>query len=151
MDFPVRMGAARSGLNSGVTDLYQEYKLAKAASASVVNQNNAIQGELNQLKSRLENIKQEGEKYDREFLDYSADKGDIFAKWGIRTKNEWVLFIFFIAYIFMCIAFIMFNPGMLGAYDLGMVGMYSNSSIYIKIIGSIVGGIMISAVLLRFL
>jgi|LauGreDrversion4_1035100.scaffolds.fasta_scaffold394474_1 hypothetical protein len=151
MDFPVRMGAARSGLNSGVTDLYQEYKLAKAASTSVVNQNNAIQGELNQLKSRLENIKQEGDKYDREFLDYSADKGDIFAKWGIRTKNEWVLFTFFIAYIFMCISFIMFNPGMLGAYDLGIMGVYSNSSIYIKIIGSIVGGVMISAVLLRFL
>lgn len=151
MDIPVRMGAARSGLNSGVTDLYQEYKLAKAASASVVNQNNAIQGELNQLKSRLENIKQEGDKYDREFLDYSADKGDMFAKWGIRTKNEWVLFIFFIAYIFMCISFIVFNPGMLGAYDLGIVGMYSNSSIYIKILGSIVGGVMISAVLLRFL
>ena len=151
MDFPVKMGSMRNALNNSITDLYQQYKLAKAASASVVNQNNAIQGELNQLKSRLENIKQEGDKYDREFLDYSADKGDMFAKWGIRTKNEWVLFIFFIAYIFMCISFIMFNPGMLGAYDLGIVGMYSNSSIYIKILGSIVGGVMISAVLLRFL
>ena len=159
MDFPVKMGSMRNALNNSITDLYQQYKLAKAASASVVNQNNAIQGELNQLKSRLENIKQEGDKYDREFLDYSADKGDIFTKWGIRTKNEWVLFIFFIAYIFMCISFIIFNPNMLGVYyDRGMgtydynsMYLYDDISIYIKIIGSIVGGVMISAVLLRFL
>jgi hypothetical protein len=152
MDFPVRMGAARSGLNSGVTDLYQEYKLAKTASASVVTQNDALQGELNQLKSRLANIKQEGEKYDREFLDYSSDKGgDIFAKMGVRTKNEWVLFIFFIAYVFLCICFIVYDPVMMGGYNPGMLGLYSNSSIYIKVIASIVGGVMISAVLLRFL
>ena len=59
----------------------------------------------------------------------------------------------------MCISFIIFNPNMLGVYyDRGMdtygynsMYPYDDISIYIKIIGSIVGGVMISAVLLRFL
>lgn len=153
MDFPGRMATLRNGLNNDITSLYQEYTLAKNASGSIVTQNNSLQGEINQLKSRLANIKQEGEKYDREFLDYSSEKGAYsFARMGIRTRDEWVLFIFFVAYAFMFISFIAYSSGGygLGGYETGIVNN-SVGSIVAYVIAGLVIGVMITAVMIRFI
>lgn len=123
--------------------MYQQYTMAKGASSSVVNQNITLQGELDQLKARLANIRQEGEKYDREFLDYSSGKGgNRFTRWGISTLQDWLLFFFFLSYAFICLCLIIFATNAAG---------FSITTLVSQILAAIVFGIMMSAVIIRII
>jgi len=139
--FPARLVSTKQALTDTSTNK-DLYTLAKNASASATVQNNTIQVELNQLKSRLANIRQEGEKYDREFLDYSSNGANAFSYFGVRTSDEWALFIFFVSYVFMAICIIIYNYVVVTAYNI--------ESLPLNIMYATAGGIMISAVLLRF-
>ena len=122
--------------------MHQQYTLAKGASSSTVNQNNTLQGELDQLKARLANIRQESEKYDREFLDYSSGGGSSrFTRWGISTLQDWLLLFFFFSYAFICVFLIVFATNAAG---------FSISTLVSQVVGAIVFGIMMSAVIMRF-
>ena len=140
-DFQARKTVVRQSLTD--TDgVYRDYVLLKNNSASATAQNNSLQGELDQLKSRLANIRQEGEKYDREFLDYSSNGANAFSYFGVRTSDEWALFIFFVSYVFLAICIIIYNYVVVTAYNI--------ESLPLNIMDATAGGIMISAVLLRF-
>jgi hypothetical protein len=140
--FPARFATANGMLNNTATNLFNQYTIAKNASGALSTQNTALQAEVETLRAKLANIKKMGDTYDREFLDRSAGKKAIgpFRRIGIITLQDWLLFIFFLCYAAVSISIILYAAA---HYSLAMAGLV--------LIISFIIGVMMSAVMIRFI
>jgi len=141
--FPARFSTANNMLNNTTTNLFQQYTAAKNAGTALSNQNSGLQAEVVQLGAKLAAIKKEADTYDREFLDRSADKKPpgFFSSRGISTFQDWILLIFYIAYAAICASLVIYavtRPG----------GTFQEA--FTVLLVSVVVGVMMSAVILRF-
>ena len=141
--FPARFSTANNMLNNTVTNLFQQYTAAKNAGSGLSNQNSGLQGEVVQLGAKLAAIKKEADTYDREFLDRSADRKPrgFFSSRGISTFQDWILLIFYIAYGAICASLVIYAIGRPG-------GTFQEA--FTVLLVSVVVGVMMSAVILRF-
>lgn len=141
--FPARFSTANNMLNNTTTNLFQQYTAAKNAGSALSNQNSGLQGEVVQLGAKLAAVKKEADTYDREFLDRSADRKPpgFFSSRGITTFQDWILLIFYIAYGAICASLVIYamtRPG----------GTFQEA--FTVLLVSVVVGVMMSAVILRF-
>ena len=139
--FPARYTTATDMLNNTTTNLFNQYTIAQTASGALTRQNTQLQAEVESLSAKLAQIKTAGDTYDREFLDRSAGKNNqgVFRRNGITTLQDWLFLIFFISYAVICIGFSIFVAGQSGiAYGA------------ISLAVSVIIGIMMSAVMMRF-
>jgi hypothetical protein len=141
--FPARFLTANTTLNNTTTNLFQQYMAAKNAGSALTSQNTGLQAEVTQLGAKLSAIKKEADTYDREFLDRSADKKPlgIFPSRGITTFQDWILLIFFVAYGAICAS--------LAIYGMRREGGGLREGFMVILI-SVIVGVMMSAVILRF-
>jgi hypothetical protein len=141
--FPARFLTANTMLNNTTTTLFQQYMDAKNAASALTSQNTGLQAQVTQLGAKLASIKKEADTYDREFLDRTADKKPlgVFRSRGITTFQDWILLIFFIAYGAICAS--------LAIYAMRREGGGLREG-FMVILVSVIVGIMMSAVILRF-
>lgn len=142
--FPARYTTALNMLNNTATNIFQQYTTVQKSSISITNQSDGLNAELIGLQSKLKNIEKQSETYDREFLDRSAGKSNhnVFRRNGITTLQDWLLFIFFIAYAVISLSIIIY------------IISVSTSKLYVGIMGialSVVFGVMMSGVIIRFI
>ena len=141
--FPVKYTTARSMLDSTTTNLFQQYVAAQNAAKSVTSQNNGLQAQVLSLKAKLADVKKSGDTYDREFMDRSATPAGrgVFSKRGITTLQDWLFFLFFVAY------------GIISLSVLAFTVMVSREKVFAGLMVFIVAavvGVMMSAVIMRF-
>jgi hypothetical protein len=141
--FPARFLTANNMLNNTTTNLFQQYTAVKNAGSALTAQNSGLQAEVAQLGAKLASIKKEADTYDREFLDRTADKKPlgVFRSRGITTFQDWILLIFFVAYGAICAS--------LAIYGMRREGGGLTEG-FMVILVSVTVGIMMSAVILRF-
>ena len=131
-------------LDTTATNLFNQYEASLRASSSLTQQSSVLQAKLNSLNTKLTNIKKTADTYDREFIDRSAGKNNIgfFRKRGISTLQDWILFFFFLSYAIICISIIVYSTAM-STQKIITFAMTSTASLVL--------GVMISAVVMRFL
>jgi hypothetical protein len=142
--FPARYTTTLNTLNNTATNLFQQYITVQNSSSSIGNQSRGLTAELIGLKSKLAAIQKEGETYDREFLDRSAGKNNnnVFRRNGISTLQDWLLFIFFVAYAVIAVSMIAF------------VASSAINKLYVAAMGlaiALIFGVMMSGVITRFI
>jgi Flp pilus assembly protein TadB len=103
-----------------------------------------IQAKLHSLNTKLANVKKVGDTYDREFIDRSAGKNNMgfFRRRGITTLQDWILFFFFLSYAIICIIIVIYSTAM-STRKIITFGM--------TVTISLVVGVMLSAMLMRFI
>jgi len=142
--FPARFTTTKTMLNNTTTDLFQQYSSLQQSSSSLTTQADALNKELTGLKAQLANIQKESETYDREFLDRSAGKANygLFRRNGIVTLQDWILFLFFSGYALICLIilvhYVRTNP-------------FNSYTLLMGITVCVIFGVMISAVIMRFI
>lgn len=142
--FPARYTTTLNTLNNTATNLFQQYITVQNSSTSIGNQSRGLTAELIGLKSKLASIQKQGETYDREFLDRSAGKNNnnVFRRNGISTLQDWLLFIFFVAYAIIAVSMIAF------------VASSAVNKLYVAAMGlaiALIFGVMMSGVITRFI
>ena len=127
-----------------ISDRFIAYNEAKARSAMSVNQNEALQNTIINLKSKLANLKTMADTYDREYLDRMADKplSGFARSRGISTLQDWVLLLFFIMY-----AIISIGMALLVVTSNGPNAMFNGLMI---VTFSFSLGVMLTAAIVRF-
>ena len=138
--FPARYSTATDMLNNTTTHLFNQYTVAQTASGALRNQNKALQSEVESLSTKLSHIKMAGDTYDREFLDRSAGKQDgVLRRYGLTTLQDWLFFIFFLAYAIIAFSFIGYTVSQSGIAVGAIVAAVT-----------LIIGVMMSAVMMRF-
>lgn len=139
--FPARYSTATDMLNNTTTNLFNQYTIAQTASGALTGQNTKLQAEVESLSAKLAHIKMAGDTYDREFLDRSAGKRNdgVLRRYGVSTLQDWLFFIFFISYAVITITFTAY------VLDENGIGYAAISAIV-----SLIIGVMMSAVMMRF-
>lgn len=127
-----------------VNDRFVRYNELKARSATSVNQNEALQNTIINLKSKLANVKTMADTYDREYLDRMADKplSGFTRSRGISTLQDWVLLLFFMMYAIISIGmalFVVISNGANAMFNGFMILTFSFSL-----------GVMLTAAIVRF-
>ena len=142
--FPARYTTTKSMLDTTATNLFNQYEAGLRASSSLTQQSSVLQAKLSSLNTKLTNIKKTADTYDREFIDRSAGKNNIgfFRKRGISTLQDWILFFFFLSYAIICISIIVYSTAM---------SMQKIMTFVMTSTASLVLGVMISAVIMRFI
>ena len=142
--FPARYTTTKSMLDTTATNLFNQYEASLRVSSSLTQQSSVLQANLNSLNTKLTNIKKTADTYDREFIDRSAGKNNIgfFRKRGISTLQDWLLFFFFLSYAVICITIIIYSTAM-STQKIMTFGMTASASL--------VFGVMMSAVIMRFI
>jgi len=130
-------------LTNTVQNLFDQYTATQNTSASLIAQNNDLQLKVNALKAKLKAVKTAVDTYDREFVDRSAGKRtrSYFQQHGLHTLQDWLLFLFFVFYAFICVSLF------------GVVVYYANNkmSAGIKVVlFSFILGVMIAGMITRF-
>jgi RsiW-degrading membrane proteinase PrsW (M82 family) len=143
LSFPARYTAAKNMLTNTVQNLFDQYTATQNTSASLIAQNNDLQLKVNALKAKLKAVKTAVDTYDREFVDRSAGKRtrSYFQQHGLHTLQDWLLFLFFVFYAFICVSLF------------GVVVYYANNkmSAGIKVVlFSFILGVMIAGMITRF-
>jgi hypothetical protein len=142
--FPARYTSTKSMLDSTATNLFQQYQAGQTASATLRSQSSVLQAKLDSLNTKLANVKKAGDTYDREFIDRSAGKNNMgfFRRKGITTLQDWILFFFFLSYSLICIIIVIYSTAM-STRKIITFGM--------TVTISLVVGVMLSAVVMRFI
>lgn len=142
--FPARYTTALNMLNTTTTNLYTQYVSAQTIGDNLTKQKSELQTQVTSLNAKLATINKTGDTYDREFLDRSPTntKRGFFNRNGISTLQDWLLFMFFISYVIICITILVFTV-MASRYK-----VYAGCMVFII---SIIFGVMMSAVIMRFI
>ena len=142
--FPARYTTALNMLNTTTTNLYSQYVSAQTTGASLTKQNSELQAQVTNLNAKLATIKKTGDTYDREFLDRSPTntKRGFFNRNGVNTLQDWLLFMFFVSYVIISLTVLIFTV---------MASRYKLYAGCMVVIVSIVFGVMMSAVIMRFI
>ena len=117
------------------------YKAAKTSSNQIQHSNLAMK--VSAMKSELAEMINTREVHDREYEDYvqSGEKPTIWQRNGLSTVQDWVLFLFFTVYG-------LFVVGLLIAVS--MSGTNVLMGLFSVILSSLIFGIMISTIIMRY-
>ena len=142
--FPARYTTALNMLNTTTTNLYTQYVSAQTTGGNLLKQNTELQTQVTNLNAKLATIKKAGDTYDREFLDRSPTntKRGFFNRNGISTLQDWLLFMFFVSYAFISLTILIFTV---------MASRYKLYAGFMVFIVSFIIGVMMSAVIMRFI
>ena len=142
--FPARYTTALNMLNTTTTNLYNQYESAQTIGGTLLKQNSELQTQVTSLHAKLATIKKSADTYDREFLDRSPTKTkrSFFNRNGVNTLQDWLIFMFFVSYTFISLTILVFTV---------MASRYKLYAGFIVCILSIIFGVMMSGVIMRFI
>jgi hypothetical protein len=109
LDQKAQITLLKHTLGSTCQDLYTQYSQLKGTQADAINNNKILTSQKVNLTNKLEALRTEADTLNQEYLDRSqGGSPTLLQRYGLSTQQDWILFLFFFSYGFMCLVFIIF-------------------------------------------
>jgi hypothetical protein len=108
LDLNAQITLLKHTVGSTCQDLYTQYSQIRGAQTGAISNNSILTSKKVELKHLLDSLRTEADTLDQEYLDRNTIKPGSAERYGILTKQDWILLFFFLSYGLMCLATIIF-------------------------------------------